>query len=574
MRLGRATMTVVAAAGAVSLVAAAFIAVVYGSETGGVGWLLFGPTPFYAAGLFAYWRRPDHASTRWLLTMGAGYSVSILAEYGLSAAIVHGWPGSWAIDLGYLWAGQFAGVAFLGFIGLFPVGRTEHAYEKWILRVVIVEATVLPVALTLSRPSLTADRYTFPDFPVLDSPLYIPLLSPVGPIVRAVYDASLALWFIAIVAMLARRYRHAQEEHRRQIQWLVLGTAFGVLGVVAWILPPFREYAPGSIAAALYVTLLVVGNAGMIACILIGLLRAGLLDISRILVKSLVYGTLWLVIALGYAGTAAVLGLAASQRLPVGIAVLLTIVAAMLFQPARRSLERLAGRWVFGVRESRYEVLTRFGAALEETGGLDDLLPHLAETARRGLGLRWARVRLDPSDNDTPFPEGFSGIDPDSTAEAEVVVPLVHAGTKVGDIECGPKIEGAFLDEDRQLLHNLARQAAAAVRNLRLTAELAQRLDDIRRQAGELSASRARVVQAQDAERRRLQRDLHDGAQQAVVALSAKLAMARNQLRRGDERATGTLLELHDDVLGLLHQLRELAHSIRPSSATADCSRR
>jgi hypothetical protein len=118
----------------------------------------------------------------------------------------------------------------------------------------------------------------------------------------------------------------------------------------------------------------------MIACILIGLLRAGLLDISRILVKSLVYGTLWLVIALGYAGTAAVLGLAASQRLPVGVAVLLTIVAAMLFQPARRSLERLAGRWVVGVRESRYDVLTCFGAALEETGGLDDLLPHLAET--------------------------------------------------------------------------------------------------------------------------------------------------------------------------------------------------
>jgi signal transduction histidine kinase len=159
----------------------------------------------------------------------------------------------------------------------------------------------------------------------------------------------------------------------------------------------------------------------------------------------------------------------------------------------------------------------------------------------------------------------FLGIDPESTTLPEVIVPLIHGGTKLGDIECGPKIEGAFLDEDDKLLYNLARQAAAAVHNLRLTAELARRLEEIRRQAAELGASRARVVQAQDAERRRLQRDLHDGAQQAVVALSAKLALARNQLRRGDEQAGATLVELHDDVLALLHQLRELAHSIRPA---------
>jgi hypothetical protein len=373
----------------------------YGSDAGSVSWLLYGRTPFYVAGVFAYARRPDHASTRWLLTMGTAYSVSSLAEYGLNLAVAHAAPGIWAIDLGYLWTEQVAAVAGLGFIGLFPVGRTERAHERWILRVFIVAAILLPVLLMLSRPSLTFNRYTFRDFPVLESPLYVSLLSPVGAIANAVYDASLVFLFVAIVAMLVPRYRRAQDEQRRQIQWLLLGVVFGVMGVIAWTLPPLREYAPGSIAAVLYIALAVVGNGGMIACILIGLLRAGLLDISRILVKSLVYGTLWMVIALGYAGTAAVLGLAASQRLPVGVAVLLTIVAAMLFQPARRSLERLAGRWVFGVRESRYDVLTRFGAALEEAGGLDDLLPHLAETARRGLGLRWARVRLDPSDNDT-----------------------------------------------------------------------------------------------------------------------------------------------------------------------------
>ncbi len=565
MRLGRATFTVVAVAGAVSLVAAAAIAIAYDAGAGSLVWVFAGPAPFYVAGLFAYWRRPDHASTRWLLCLGTTYSLSILAEYCFNVAVAHDAPALWALNLVYLWAELFSTVAGVGFIGLFPVGRAEHAYERWILRTLIVAAALLPLLLALSRASLTVNRYTFPEFPTVVSPLYIPLLAPAGPVAKSAYDASVLLVFCTIVFMLVQRYRHATETERRQIQWLMLGTLFGVGGLLAWILPPSVTSAPGTLARAIFLAVTVLGTAGLIACILIGLLRAGLLDISRILLKSFVYGTLWLVIALGYAGVAAAPGLAASERLSVGVAVLLTIVAAMLFQPARRRLEGLAGRWVFGVRESRYDVVTRFGAALEETGSLDDLLPHLAETARRGLGLHWARVRLDPTERHTPLPYGFSGIDVETIAEAEVVVPLVHAGMKVGDIECGPKIDGAFADEDGQLLRNLARQAAAAVHNLRLSAELALRLDEIRLQAAELGASRARVVQAQDAERRRLQRDLHDGAQQAVVALSAKLAMARNQLRRGDERASATLLELHEDVLGLLHQLRELAHSIRPA---------
>src|SRR5262249_17833067 len=82
MRLGRAVFAVVAAVGATCLVVAAVLASVYGSAAGSLQWVIFGPGPVYLTGLFAFWRRPDHAAARWLLAAGTMFSLSILAEYG------------------------------------------------------------------------------------------------------------------------------------------------------------------------------------------------------------------------------------------------------------------------------------------------------------------------------------------------------------------------------------------------------------------------------------------------------------------------------------------------------------
>lgn len=99
--------------------------------------------------------------------------------------------------------------------------------------------------------------------------------------------------------------------------------------------------------------------------------------------------------------------------------------------------------------------------------------------------------------------------------------------------------------------------AAAALVSAVLTAR-------VRARTAELVASRARIVAAQDAERRRIQRDLHDGVQQEIVILSAGLATARQRLDRGDPGVTALLAELQTDVTGLLRQVREFAHAIHP----------
>jgi signal transduction histidine kinase len=94
---------------------------------------------------------------------------------------------------------------------------------------------------------------------------------------------------------------------------------------------------------------------------------------------------------------------------------------------------------------------------------------------------------------------------------------------------------------------------------------LANRLDVIRRQAAELTASRARLARPRTPKRQRIQRDLHDGVQQDLVVSIAKLAMARERLRRGDARAGEALGELQRDLGTLLAGLREYAHSIHPA---------
>ncbi|MBT2384341.1 GAF domain-containing sensor histidine kinase [Streptomyces sp. ISL-11] len=159
--------------------------------------------------------------------------------------------------------------------------------------------------------------------------------------------------------------------------------------------------------------------------------------------------------------------------------------------------------------------------------------------------------------------------------------PLWYGDDVLGLIEYGPKAEGRFTPEDHHLVETLARPAALAVHNVRLTAELSAKVREVQRQALELDASRARIVHAQDSERRRIERRLHDGIQQELVALVAKLALARSRLHRGGD-IDAELTEVQDDAYRVIDELREFAHGIHPPvltdqglvAAVTSCARR
>jgi signal transduction histidine kinase len=222
---------------------------------------------------------------------------------------------------------------------------------------------------------------------------------------------------------------------------------------------------------------------------------------------------------------------------------------------------------VFGERLGGYELLTRFGATLEETFDPDELFSRLADTVRRGLRVRWARVlvRRPAGKGFVLDPQAAAGIEPDAAAEPVASVALSHGGEALGVIDVGPKEEGELSEADRDLLETLARQAALAIHNARLASELSVSLGEIRVQAEELRASRKRLVSAGDAERRRIERNIHDGVQQELVALIANLRLARNQLAREPTLADRTLAGLQDEAGLVLEDLRELARGIHPS---------
>ena len=287
--------------------------------------------------------------------------------------------------------------------------------------------------------------------------------------------------------------------------------------------------------------------------IIYGILRHRLFDLDLVVRKSVAYGAASLLIAAAYAAIAATPGLMLGNRIPVTLAVVITIAAALAFQPLRRRLESAVSRRLFGDRVRQYQLLRNLGTTMEQTAELDELLPRLAHAVRDGVGASWVQVRLRDADGSwLDEPVGVAG---EVTGESAAGVDLVRAGELLGRVDLGPR-PGGYAAADLELLATVAAQATTAVANVRLATQLQEGLD-------ELSTSRVRLIAAQDAERRRIERDLHDGIQQEVVALIAGLRLARNRLSR-DQLTAAELTELQDQAREMLRDLRELAHGIHP----------
>lgn len=516
--------------------------------------------PFFLVAAFTFWRRPLHPVARRLLVQGA---CSIIA-LGLGEILSVLWltagpkPWYWLIAV----AGQVAelgGVAGgISLAAVFPDGQYRRRFERWIVFAVVVQLVALPAFLLLSTRTVAYDPFMVWARPSIPSPVYLPGLAWLGHGATDFYN-SVFLWVVVGVGLFVSRYRRAPHELKVLFKWpvfaascfagtIVLGTLnqYGIvpywLSQGAWDIT--LPLLPLSIAVAVF--------------------RHRLLDIEVVIRRSLVYGVLWLGISGAYFGVAWALGLAAGQRLPIAAAILLTIAATVVFQPARHWLEALADRWVFGERLSGYQAVRQLGATLETSVDVAALGPRLASTIRSALGLRWVRVSSRRSRGESVLlePIGWDGIAPAAAAAAASVVPLAHAGELVGVIECGPKLEGRLDETDQDLLAALGRQAALALRNASLAADLTDQLELVNVQAHELAESRTRIVQAQDAERRRMQRDLHDGVQQHLVTLAAKLRQVTVMRAPDAQRIVHDLAREAEDAV---FALQDFSNAIYPS---------
>ncbi|MDQ3106228.1 MAG: sensor histidine kinase, partial [Actinomycetota bacterium] len=244
------------------------------------------------------------------------------------------------------------------------------------------------------------------------------------------------------------------------------------------------------------------------------------------------------------------------------LSLLAAAVVALVFQPARDRLQRFADRVVYGDRVSPYEVLSEFSARIGTTYETGQQLEQMARLLAEGTGAVRADVLLVVGGEERPGATWPAGAPEGLTADLRI--PVTHLGEDLGVLAVTKRRGDPLTPQDHKLTVDLAAQAGIALRNVGLTAELLTRVEELR-------ASRQRLVTAQDEERRRIERDLHDGAQQQLVALKIRLGLARMQAE--DEHAPDTAAQLADlsrEAGEALDTLRDLAHGIYPPLLAAE----
>jgi len=507
--------------------------------------------PMYAVGAWLTWRLPSHPQPIRLLVSATALVVSA----GLGS-LMRSQPqlidSAWfpVLSMLSLEAEAVGVLAMTLLIGGYPDDLVERAWQRLALRCSWLGLLAPPLAL-LASPVVPISPWVAEDLAV-PNPYAVSWLAWLAE--PALWLALNSWWIVSVgVLVICVRFVAADASGRARIRFLFIVV---VVGVTLYSAAGVARALGASNDSALVVTLLALAApTGILvpSAIIYGILRHRLFDLDFVVRRSVAYGAASLLIAAAFAVIAATPGLMLGNRIPVTFAVVITIAAALAFQPLRRRLESAVSRRLFGDRVWQYQLLKNLGMTMEQTAELDEFLPRLARAVRDGIGANWVRVRLRDADgNWLDEPVGVAG---ELSDESAAGVDLIHAGEQVGRIDLGPK-SGGYAPADLELLTTVATQATTAVANVRLATQLKEGLD-------ELSISRVRLIAAQDAERRRIERDLHDGIQQEVVALIAGLRLARNRLSR-DQLTADELTDLQDQAREMLRDLRELAHGIHP----------
>ncbi|MFN8053555.1 MAG: histidine kinase [Acidimicrobiales bacterium] len=410
-------------------------------------------------------------------------------------------------------------------------------------------------------------------------------------------DVVVAMGVVALVVAIAgytARRRAAGAVDRARLQWVGWGAVVTALvSLLALVLHQLLGWpeSPGAViavATALVPVSLALSSFDELA-----------IRIDRLLTHTIVVSGLVSLVAAVY--LVVVLGLGdvpddEARRL-LALSMVAAMSAAALALPARRRLDDFANRRVYGEQRSPEEALTTFGSRMSRAVPMDELLLQLAETLRASMRLTTAEVWTGTDgtvDRVVSVPERGAHRLVLSSEELAVVsrarvsgnawlavwmpalldgredrmvrvAPVAHSGELLGLLVAERATDDLpFTDEEERVLTELARQVGLALHNVRLDSALQASLDELEIRNEELAASRLRIVSAADESRRSIERNLHDGAQQHLVALAVKVGLIR-QLMEADPETAGALVdELRADVQATLTELRDLAHGIYP----------
>jgi signal transduction histidine kinase len=489
-------------------------------------------------------RRPENR-IGWLFLL-AGFFLSLsgfCAAYGVHAL---------SVDPGSLPAGNLAywAASWIGFIPLmaltlllieFPTGspRTPRwrVAERFVVAgwILTISVSAFFSALNWSHPF---DEDQGSGGPLAALVVIVVFLIPV-----------VGSFVLSIVAMI-NRFRKATGDERLQLKWFVVGGALVLITILLTI--PWNNPWTTALQDAAIVF--------WFTAIAVAILKYRLYEIDVVISRAVVYGTLAVFITLVYVGLVVGIGtLVGNNRSPLLSAVAAAVVA-VAFQPVRQWARRLANRVVYGSRATPYEVLSNFADRIAGTYGAEDVLPQMAQIVAAGTGAArtvvWLRVgdelRAEASSGDAPETASIriAGGAMPAMPGGEFAAPVTDQGELLGAISVRMPRAEPLSEAGERLIADVASQAGLVLSNARLIEEL--------------RASRQRIVAAQDQARRRLERNIHDGAQQQLVALAVKLRLMGAMVGKDPDKERQLADQLVAETQDALENLRDLARGIYP----------
>ena len=363
----------------------------------------------------------------------------------------------------------------------------------------------------------------------------------------AIYNLVFLAFFLSGVAAQIYRYiRVSNAVERQQTKWVIYGLTIGMGCYLALrtmsllVSDPMGSGVPVSlvmvIATTFFILLIPIS-------ITIAVIRYRLWDINPIINRTLVYGALTAstiavyVFAVGFASRY-------FQGANLIISFIATGIIAILFEPLRERLQRAVNRLMYGERDDPATVLLRLSQRLDSALAPDSVLQTIVETIAQTLRLPYAAISLS---DDTPRFASTRNLPPSEL----ISLPLTYQTERVGELILAPRAQGeSFSTPDMKLINLIARQAGVAAYTVRLN--------------NDLQKSRERLVTAQEEERRRLRRDLHDGVGPTLASLSQRLDTAADLVQDHPEESVQLLKELKGQVKGSVAEIRRLVYALRP----------
>jgi signal transduction histidine kinase len=505
-------------------------------------------------------RRRGNAVGWTLLGIGVGIAISLATlEYGIAAATgaiaLPAWR--WVVWVG-LWAFVLTAGAAALLLLLFPTGTLPGPRWRVVSWAVVAGTTGTAIGGAVNPTQFHVSESTAVSFP---NPAGIESLRDQLSLVLTVFGLLAIVGGLLCIVSLIVRFRRASSDDRERIKWLayvaVVGIAFLFIGeIVSTAIG--CEVSCGNIVFAIFFAGIALGIPAAVGA---AILRHGLYDIDVVIRKTVVVAAIAVVFVLIYAIVVGGIGALVQTSSNTALSFAAAAIVAVLFQPLLARARRFADLVVYGKRATPYEVLAAFSGVMAGMRSNEVVLDEMARVIGEGAGATTAEVwlRLErelhlaaawPGPLPQPPPVlPLAGSDLPAIP-AEVVTPVWQQEELLGALALSMPASEPATEATRTLLTDLAGQAGLVLRNVRLIEEL--------------RASRKRLVTAQDEERRRLERNIHDGAQQQLVALGLRLRLAAGTVDSDPAATKHALADLSTATQEALDDLRDLARGIYP----------